>query len=329
MKFEIKEIAEQWECDKSKFKELGKIIYEFIKSNISEYEILPEVSYRVKELLSIIKKIKKKTISKQDYSYNSLNDKLGFRIICSFQEDMNLVDSFLRKYFNILKVEYKQEDLNFKTLDYISNHYDITITDSVVGSNHNSVYDSIIFEVQVRTLNQHAWSNASHALSYKQYDTELPKKLNRRLYRLLSLYEIADDEISSVNNTLKNNPDNMLYSILRKLEGKIYKYAKIDFDRDTSLHTLKILLTYFSDSELAILLKEIEDFINLNKLKINRIFTENRCRFHEMTFLTQPEIFIIWFGLEKFTYSIEDNWNDDFDSFELEQIKLLWGSSIN
>ena len=59
-------------------------------------------------------------------------------------------------------------------------------------------YENHMFEIQVRTLNQHAWSNASHKLSYK-HDGDLPHELQRKLYRLLALYELADQEIENIN----------------------------------------------------------------------------------------------------------------------------------
>jgi len=238
MFLDINKIAEEWEIDKPKYQELGKIVNIFIKSAITEYEILPEISHRTKELLNIIKKIKKKQVKKKKYSYSSLNDKLGIRIICTFQEEMHKIDAFIRKYFLIKKAEYKHEKLNYNKLDYISNHYDVKINPQKKPFKKHNQYKNLVFEIQVRTLNQHAWSNAAHSLSYKQ-EAEISPKLKRKVYRLLSLYEIADDEFSSVNKALIELPDNYVYTILRKLEGKIYKYAKVDFDREISLNSIK------------------------------------------------------------------------------------------
>ncbi len=327
MPVNIKDIAASWEKDEPKFRKMGEIVSLFIKSNITECEILPEISFRTKELLSIIKKIKKK-LKYKEYSYSHLNDKLGIRIICSFQEEMNLIDIFLKKYFSIVSTEYKKEELSFDTLGYISNHYDACINTNVAEFKKYSDYHNLVFEIQVRTLNQHAWSNIAHSLSYKQ-DSEIPPKLNRRVYRLLSLYEIADDEISAVNNALTSHPDSYIYSLLRKLEGKIYKFAKIDYDRDTSIIAIRNLMNYFSKDEQKIISLEIEQFIETNQQKIQRIFDENRIRFFEFPFLTQPEIFIVWFGVEKYSFSIDDNWANDFDYFELEHIKTLWGKTID
>ena len=327
MSLNIKEVAEQWEKDEPQFEELGKVVMSFIKAEIASFEILPEVSYRTKELLSIIKKIKKKQRIK-DYDYFSLNDKLGIRIICTFKEDMDTIDTFIQKYFIIKKAEYKKDTLDFDKLDYISNHYDTTIKTEIRQFAKHNHYKDLVFEIQVRTLNQHAWSNTAHTLSYKQ-EAEISPALKRKVYRLLSLYEIADDEFSAVNKALIEHPDNFVYSLLRKLESKIYKFAKVDYDRETSLYTLKILLSYFEDTDKQIISNEIELFILSNEGKIKRIFDENRNRYFEIPFLTQPEIFLVWYGLEKYFYTIEDNWQNDFDKFELEQIATLWGKTID
>lgn len=326
---DIKPIAEAWKVDESKYKELGGLVSAFLKSTITECEILPEISFRPKELLSIVKKIKKKRLEKgrENYSYDDLNDKLGVRIICAFQEEMNTIDIYLNKYFEVKKVEKKKEKLDIKTLDYISNHYDASIKTSVKQFSKHSHLKDLVFEIQVRTLNQHAWANSAHSLSYKQ-EADIPPSLMRKVYRLLSLYEIADDEFSAVNKALIEHPDNSVYAMLKKLESKFYKYAQVDYDREISLYTLRILLRYLSNEELQTVFKDIETFINSNEEKIQRIFSENSYRYFEIPILTQPEIFLIWFCLEKFPYSITDNWAEDFDRDELEQITTLWGNII-
>ncbi|HMG69269.1 MAG TPA: hypothetical protein VK588_16340 [Chitinophagaceae bacterium] len=326
MSINIQEVANLWKEDEPKYTELGGLVAAFIKKEIAAYEILPEVTHRPKELLSIIKKIKKKQREKQ-YNYDSLNDKLGIRIVCTFIEDLEKVDTFLKENFNTKNIEYKKEALDFDRLDYISNHYDASIKTELKAFKSWDKYKDLVFEIQVRTLNQHAWSNTAHSLSYKQ-EAEIAPPLKRRVYRLLSLYEIADDEFSAVNKALLAHPDNRVYSLLRKLEGKIHKFAQVDFDRETSLYTLKILINFLSEDEQQQLLREIDEFIRINEGKIQSIFVENQIRYHEIPFLTQPEIFVVWFCLEKFFFSIDDNWENEFDRSELEQIQALWAKTI-
>ncbi|HPI86486.1 MAG TPA: hypothetical protein PLR01_08930, partial [Bacteroidales bacterium] len=213
------------------------------------------------------------------------------------------------------------------TLDYTSNHYDACIKTSIKQFTKYSTLKNLVFEIQVRTLNQHAWANTAHALSYKQ-EANIPPNLERKVYRLLSLYEIADDEFSVVNSSLKQLPDNEIYVLLRKLEGKIYKYAQVDFDRELSLNVFRTILGFLEPQNAKLLSLEIENFIKINSDKIQQIFAENEGRFYEIPLLTQPEIFIIWYCLNKFPYSFKDKWEDNFDADELEQIEILWGKQI-
>lgn len=311
MSCNVQNIVDSWSRDKTKYEKLGSIVYKYIKNKITDYEIIPEIHYRTKDLLSIIKKVKKKQLEKE-YSYEHLNDKLGIRIICKFQEEMDILDKFIKDNFIVKNVEYKQQHLDFNKLDYISNHYDSCIKCSSKEFKKHVEFEDLIFEIQVRTLNQHAWSNTSHSLSYKQ-EASLPINLKRKVYRLLSLYELADDEFSIVNEALKKHSNNA-YILLRKLEGKFYKFAKVDFDRDTSLKDINIILEYLeSENEQMKAINNIDSFLNKNDKKIQKIYNQNRKRFHEILFLSQPEIFIIWYMLENFYFAISDNWENDFD----------------
>lgn len=324
---DIEEIVRSWEIDEPKYKVLGKSVVQYIRLKITDFEILPEIQYRTKELISIIKKIKKKQEEKE-YSYNDLKDKLGIRIICDFQEDLNKVDSFLNDNFNVIGIERKKDDLNFNTLDYVSNHYDLKIKTSVAEFKELETYSDFIFEIQVRTLNQHAWSNTAHKLSYKQ-DQNLNNKLKRRIYRLLSLYEIADDEFSGVYKELHQNEEKNAFVILNKIEGKFFKYAKIDYDRVLAINNIEKTLTFFEDSaEITSIVNDIVPFIEENASKIQQLYIENNKRFHSVLALTQPEIFVYWYMLNKYESQIEDNWDKEFYPDDLEKIKTLWGKEL-
>lgn len=323
---DFQSIQKNWSDEQSQLNNLGKVVVEFIRDGLSSYELLPEISYRTKELISIIKKIKKKQKEKE-YTYADLTDRLGIRVICMFLCDLDKIDNFLCSSFLIKKIEKKIDSIDFNKLDYQSNHYDVSIDFSnEVFSDFLSLRE-FVFEIQVRTLNQHAWSNSAHTLIYKQ-EIDMPSIMKRKIYRLLSIYEIADEEFATVNNFLQEQPDNFVYTLIRKLEGKIYKYAKTDFDRETSIENFGMLIKFFNSSELCKIANEIESFISSNDEKIKVIYTENHDYFHEKLFLTQPEIFLIWYGIENFEFSITDNWRDYSDEFELEQISSLWGRKI-
>lgn len=313
------QIIERWKCEEPSLKVLGEKIVLFLKDELYKKELHAEISFRTKEIQSIIKKIHRKSKEK-NYTYDDLRDTLGIRIICPFLSDLNIVDELLRTFFIIKKVEKKKDNIDFNRLDYQSNHYDVSVKKEYIES---SVDSNFIFEIQVRTMNQHAWANSAHILYYKQ-DVALPDELKHKIYRLLSLYELADDEFEKVNDYLKAYKDDLSYTLLRKLEGKIYKYALTDFDRDLSVEQMPIILNFFSKKDQEKINAEIESFILEYDLKIQHIYTDNRDRYAEISFLTQPEIFVILWGLTNCRFSITDNWC--FDEKELESIQTLWCS---
>jgi ppGpp synthetase/RelA/SpoT-type nucleotidyltranferase len=57
------------------------------------------------------------------------------------------------------------------------------------------------FEIQVRTVLQHAWAEVEHDLGYKA--TAVPEQIRRRFSRIASLLEIADQEFVSIRRELR------------------------------------------------------------------------------------------------------------------------------
>jgi len=320
----IDNIVNKWKDDETIYKKIEKSVFKVIKKELSNLGIFPEISSRTKELLSIIKKIKSKNRTKEkNYSYEDLKDKLGIRIICTFKSELDIVGEVIKRFFIFHnQPDYKKGYADYKTLDYQSIHYDVYVNNERKEFKNIKQYNTYVFEIQVRTLNQHAWSNASHKLSYKQ-EEKLPDEYNRKLYRLLALYELADQEIENINIYLKNGNISSM-DILSKIEGKFYKYAEKDYGQETTINNLEILKNIFGEEREKIINDKINEFIEVNDKKIQGIFDENRFRFHEMLILTQPEIFVIWFAIENFENILADNWNNHFDYEEFEQAKTLW-----
>jgi hypothetical protein len=59
------------------------------------------------------------------------------------------------------------------------------------------------FEIQIRTILQHAWAETDHDLGYKS-EASIPLEIRRRFSRIASLLEIADAEFSSIRSYLND-----------------------------------------------------------------------------------------------------------------------------
>ena len=316
------DIKSLWEIEEPVYQSLGHEVVTYMKAQLPKFEIMPEISFRTKELISIIKKIQRKSKSKT-YNYNDLKDKLGIRIICPFSSELEIVDKWIKEHFQIEKAEYKKDELDYDKLDYTSNHYDLKVKTEKFNPNIGEDVLNFVFELQVRSINQHAWSSASHILTYKS-ESKIPKILQRKVYRLLSLYEIADDEFSNVNKQLNDIRQNIEYHFIRSLEGKIYKLSGRDFDRGLSLFYFSKLLQPFPTNKKTSILESLLTFTNQNELKFDKIFNENEFRLYKIPVLSQPEIFLIFFMMDFHPNVLDEVYSNELDYQELENLRGIW-----
>lgn len=200
MENEIKEFIERHKKLRPKLER--KIITILDKSKI-KYSI---VESRTKKSESIIDKIARKKI---DNYQIEIQDIIGIRIVLFYNDDIIDVEKLIINNFTIdtLNSTDKESLYSSNEFGYLSRHYIIMI---------NGFYA----EIQVRTILQHAWASISHELSYKK-TTEVPKELSRKLFRLASLLELADDEFKGVRDQhflISEKIDQLSDNILAKEE---------------------------------------------------------------------------------------------------------------
>jgi ppGpp synthetase/RelA/SpoT-type nucleotidyltranferase len=284
-------------------------------------EILPQITSRIKDPISLYKKIIKKEIK-----YEGAHDILGFRIICHFPSEVDKVNLFIEKNFIIEHYEKKSDKLKFDQLGYTSDHFEVRIKSEIEPFSELSKFSSLIFELQVRTLCQHTWADIEHALLYKQ-EMPLEETLKRRVFRLTSLLEICDQEFETVNNKLVSHPDYKVFATLKKLEGKFFKYSKRDYDKETSIVFLSIISPSIRDIDEY--LKKLICFIDNNDLKIIQIFRERIAELDRNLYFSQPEIFLIWYFIENDKYTLISEWQRHFDTNDLQELAIWWGTPLN
>src|SRR3989304_1393280 len=208
----VQEIVERWAKDEIKYSNLGVIVFEFIEEAIFSLELYPTIYKRVKKLISLIK-----TAIKKEKDYDNINDKLGLRIVVHFKSELEIIKSFIEKNFIVIHYERKSDKIKYYQLGYLSDHFEVKINSSVTHFEPYSEYSETVFEIQVRTLCQHAWADIEHALIYKQ-DIDLDDAYKRRIFRLTSLLEICDDEFDSINNKITELPEYKIFYLLKTLE---------------------------------------------------------------------------------------------------------------
>ena len=152
--------------------------------------IVAAIESRVKGEKSLAGKLELK-----GYKYKSLadiTDIVGVRVITFYSDDVDKVASAVDKLF---KVDWensvdKRKLHEIDSFGYMSLHY--------ICSMEGFPYR---FEIQMRTVLQHAWANMNHDTGYKS-GVEIPSKYNRSLSRLAGLLELADEQFTQIRNDL-------------------------------------------------------------------------------------------------------------------------------
>ena len=152
--------------------------------------VVASIESRVKTESSLAGKLELK--GSKYKSLADITDILGLRVITFYLDDVDKVASVLERLFQV-DWENSIDKRKLHELDsfgYLSLHY--------ICSTEGFPYR---FEIQMRTLLQHAWANMNHDTGYKS-GVEIPREYVRTMNRLAGMLELADDEFSRIRASL-------------------------------------------------------------------------------------------------------------------------------
>ena len=191
-----------------KLLESAKTVYiQNINSLLMDAEVgeVTKIEGRVKDKEECIKKFHRKYQSKleadeQPYEIKDyLSDLIGIRIICLYEDQIEVVSEVLKRHFRIIDVtdkisavESTEDSFGYKGL-----HMDLALNDQISSLPEHQQHSDYPFEVQIRSLIQDAWSVLDHKIKYKK---SIPNDLKRRINVLSALFELADREFKEIRN---------------------------------------------------------------------------------------------------------------------------------
>ena len=95
-----------------------------------------------------------------------IQDQIGARVIVFYKSDVKAVATVLERYFRPLEREEHVPDSHWK-FGYFGLHWIFALPDDVIPRDVEKSSIPRFFELQVKTLFQHAWSEANHDVAYK------------------------------------------------------------------------------------------------------------------------------------------------------------------
>ena len=148
------------------------------------------VEHRVKTEKSLAGKLERKG---DLYStIEDVTDILGCRIVCFLADEIDKIGKKIEERFvvDLENSSDKRALIKADSFGYLSLHYICSLPfgkewpDEICGKK---------FEIQIKTVLQHAWSVIHHDIGYKS-DFGVPRDISRQFARLAGLLELADDE---------------------------------------------------------------------------------------------------------------------------------------
>ena len=184
-------ILEEYNAHLQEFEKTTEIIRNKLKEVFEKAGlVVAAVEARVKTEKSLAGKLELK--GAKYASLKDITDIIGLRVVTFYSDDVGKVASAVDRLFDVdweNSVD-KRKLHEIDSFGYMSLHY--------ICSMEGFPYR---FEVQMRTVLQHAWANMNHDTGYKS-GVEVPREYLRNLNRLAGMLELADEQFSRIRNEL-------------------------------------------------------------------------------------------------------------------------------
>ena len=191
MNLKCRLILEDYRKQRNDFIKLGDTVHTMLSDIVKELGLtVLAVEHRVKEERSLAGKLERK-----GDGYNTIEDItdiLGCRVVCFLSDEIDKIGQKVEENFVIdwKNSSDKRALIQEDAFGYLSLHY---ICSLPFGDKWSDEICGKKFEIQIRTILQHAWSAINHDLGYK-CDFGVPREVRRQFARLAGLLELADDE---------------------------------------------------------------------------------------------------------------------------------------
>ncbi len=332
----LKTIMDDWEKNKENYRLFCEFIQKKLKEQIKKEGFIVKIDFRIKDPVNLAQKLikdkldnKKKGIdSSLEDLYRNLSDKAGLRIICRYSDEIIPLIQIVKAQFDKINEDNKISHLHYDQMGYKSYHLDVKLKVEKTPSDIYQQLGDLRAEIQVRTLCENVWAEIDHDIGYKP-SSDVPYNIRRQIHCLGGLFEVADDSLSRINKEVTESAVINEEYLLRKLEPVFVKFFKMEYDREFSLITLKILKQALNMTSP----KEFENFFSKfidSNTDMIKFFSDNYS-FEKIQnpYVTQQEILLIFYLLKKKKSILTEIWETEFFIEDLEKIGELWGIPIS
>ena len=186
-------ILQEYRDQRPVFEKLQATVPEQIRTVFAETGIVvASIESRIKSEESLAGKLELK--GTKYAALKDITDIFGVRIITFYVDDVDKVASVVDRLFDVdweNSVD-KRKLHEIDSFGYLSLHYICSVPDCPYR-----------FEIQMRTILQHAWANMNHDTGYKS-GVEVPRDYLRDMNRLAGMLELIDEQFSRIRTEINN-----------------------------------------------------------------------------------------------------------------------------
>lgn len=164
-----------------------------LRTHLSELGRIDRISVRAKSIDSFVAKALKEVDGHAKYvdPLNQIQDQVGARVVTFYRSDVASVAEKVRTYYRPIEATeiVPESESEF---GYFGMHFVLLLPTDVYGDGVVEAETPRFFELQIKTLFQHAWSEANHDIAYKAMTPLSPEQ--KRLVAYTSAQAWGADE---------------------------------------------------------------------------------------------------------------------------------------
>lgn len=184
-------------------KDIASKIEKHLSEIFDGLEHIDRIGCRVKAEKSFLDKTlkKEKGILKYQTPLKEIQDLIGARVVVYYKTDVDAVVYVIKKFFNFIEKNKIVPDDVMK-FGYEGLHFICFIPNTIFSDHKSNPLIPDFFELQIKTLYQHAWSQAEHGLGYKP-ETPLTEEEQRKIAFIAAQSWGADTILTELVNSKK------------------------------------------------------------------------------------------------------------------------------
>ncbi|MFC1763625.1 GTP pyrophosphokinase family protein [Planctomycetota bacterium] len=147
---------------------LAKELEEALHKDFDAIDRIDRIVARAKTVDSFMKKAAKEErgIKKYDDPLNQIQDQVGARIVSYYLDDIERIQEVVFRYYRHIEERTVVPDSESE-FGYFGKHFILLLPKDLINGPVGPEGYPNFFELQIKTLFQHAWGEANHDLGYK------------------------------------------------------------------------------------------------------------------------------------------------------------------